>query len=161
MYFFKIYLIYFFIYFLVRILLYIFRVLIVVVFCKWCQSYFYTVLSICNHFYTTPEALSFKPYRVWIKDMYVCMYARGNDWWRIRVRHSSRKESSFSAEMPLIKSVDIGAANRQSTLIPRKFVALNTGTPRSRCVLTEKPFLCQKHAYTFCQNIPTLTGFSE
>ena len=57
--------------------------------------------------------------------MYVCMYARGNHWWRIRVRHSSRKESSFPAEMPLIKSVDIGAANRQSTLISGKFVALN------------------------------------
>ena len=57
--------------------------------------------------------------------MYVCMYAGGNHWWRIRVRHSRRKESSFPAEMPLIKSVDIGAANRQSTLISRKFVALN------------------------------------
>ena len=35
---------------------------------------------------------------------------------------SRRKESSFPAEMPLIKSV--GAANQQSPLIPRKFVAL-------------------------------------
>ena len=62
LYFFKIYL---FIYFLVRILLYNFRVLIVVVFCKWCYSYFFNaVLSICNHFYRTPQALSFKPYRV-------------------------------------------------------------------------------------------------
>ena len=50
---------------MVKILLYIFRVSIVVVFCKWCYSYFYTVLSICNHFYTTPKALSFKPYRVY------------------------------------------------------------------------------------------------
>ena len=38
------------------------------------------------------------------------------------VSHSSRKESSFSAEMPLIKSVR--AANLQSPLITRKFVAL-------------------------------------
>ena len=36
---------------------------------------------------------------------------------------SSRKESSFPAEVPLIKS--LGAANRQSILIPRNFVALN------------------------------------
>ena len=35
---------------------------------------------------------------------------------------SSRKESSFPAEMPLIKSV--GFANRQSPPIPRKFVAV-------------------------------------
>ena len=35
---------------------------------------------------------------------------------------SSRKESSFPPEMPLIKSV--GAANLQSPVIPRKFVAL-------------------------------------
>ena len=35
---------------------------------------------------------------------------------------SSRKESSFLDEMPLIKLV--GAANRQSPTIPRKFVAL-------------------------------------
>ena len=35
---------------------------------------------------------------------------------------SSRKESSFPAEMPLIKSV--GAANRQSLPIPRNFLAL-------------------------------------
>ena len=35
---------------------------------------------------------------------------------------SSRKESSFLAEMPLIKSE--GAANRQSPLILRKFVVL-------------------------------------
>ena len=35
---------------------------------------------------------------------------------------SSRKESSYSVEMLLIKSV--GAANRQSPTIPRKFVAL-------------------------------------
>ena len=35
---------------------------------------------------------------------------------------SSRKESSYSVEMSLIKSV--GAANRQSPTIPRKFVAL-------------------------------------
>ena len=35
---------------------------------------------------------------------------------------TSRKESSFPGEMPLIKSV--GAANRQSPPIPRKFVAL-------------------------------------
>ena len=36
-------------------------------------------------------------------------YTRGNHWLRIGVRHSSRKESSFPTEMPLIKSV--GAAN--------------------------------------------------
>ena len=35
---------------------------------------------------------------------------------------SSRKLSSFPAEMPPIKSV--GAANRQSSAVPRKFVAL-------------------------------------
>ena len=35
---------------------------------------------------------------------------------------SSRKESSFPAKMPLLKSV--GAANWQSPTIPRKFVAL-------------------------------------
>ena len=62
--FFKFIFLSFFLYFLVGILLYIFWVLIVVVFCKWCYSYFYTVLSVCSHFYTTPQALSFKPYRV-------------------------------------------------------------------------------------------------
>ena len=35
---------------------------------------------------------------------------------------SSRKKSSFPAEMPLIKSV--GAANGQLPVIPREFVAL-------------------------------------
>ena len=47
---------------------------------------------------------------------------RGKHWLRIRVCQSSRKESSFLAGMPLIKSG--GAANRQSPTIPRKFVAL-------------------------------------
>ena len=56
-------------------------------------------------------------------------------WLRIRVCHLSRKESSFPAEMSLIKSV--GAANRQSPATPRKFVAMyHTGTPRLGCVLT-------------------------
>ena len=36
--------------------------------------FFYIVLSICNLFYTTLQALSFKSYRLYIKDMYVCMY---------------------------------------------------------------------------------------
>ena len=37
--------------------------------------FFYIVLSICNLFYTTPQALSFKSYRLSFKDMYVCMYS--------------------------------------------------------------------------------------
>ena len=43
---------------------------------------------------------------------------------------SSRKESSFPAEMPLIKSV--GAAYWQSPPIPRKFVALYHRNTKSR-----------------------------
>ena len=43
---------------------------------------------------------------------------------------SSRKESSYSVEMPLIKSVE--AANRQSPTIPRKFVALYHRTTKLR-----------------------------
>ena len=43
---------------------------------------------------------------------------------------SRRKESSFPAEMPLIKSV--GVANRQSLSIPRKFVALYHRTTKIR-----------------------------
>ena len=43
---------------------------------------------------------------------------------------SSRKESSYSVEVPLIKSG--GAANRQSPTIPRKFVALYQRTTKLR-----------------------------
>ena len=43
---------------------------------------------------------------------------------------SNRKESTFSAKMPVIKSV--GAANRQSPATPRKFVALYHRTTKIR-----------------------------
>ena len=66
---------------------------------------------------------------------FLSLMTRGCHWLRIRVRHLSRKESSFPAAMSLIKSV--GAANRQSPATPRKFVAMyHTGTPRLGCVLT-------------------------
>ena len=66
---------------------------------------------------------------------FLSLMTRGCHSLRSRVRHSSRKESSFPAEMSLIKSV--GAANRQSPATPRKFVAMyHTGTPRLGCVLT-------------------------
>ena len=66
---------------------------------------------------------------------FLSLMTRGCHWLRIRVRHSSRKESSFPAEISLIKSV--GAANRQSPATSRKFVAMyHTGTPRLGCVLT-------------------------
>ena len=66
---------------------------------------------------------------------FLSLLTRGCHSLRSRVRHSSRKESSFPAEMSLIKSV--GAADRQSPATPRKFVAMyHTGTPRLGCVLT-------------------------
>ena len=66
---------------------------------------------------------------------FLSLMTRGCHSLRSRVRHSSRKESSFPAEMSLIKSV--GAADRQSPATPRKFVAMyHTGTPRLGCVLT-------------------------
>ena len=53
---------------------------------------------------------------------------------------SSRKESSFLAEMPLIKLV--GAANCQSPPNNLKQGLCTTGTPRLGCVLTNaiRPF---------------------
>ena len=66
---------------------------------------------------------------------FLSLLTRGCHSLRSRVRHSSRKESSFPAEMSLIKSV--GAADRQSPATTRKFVAMyHTGTPRLGCVLT-------------------------
>ena len=50
------------------------------------------------------------------------------------ITSSSRKESSFPAEMPLIKSV--GPTNRQLPATPRKCVALYQRTPRLGCDLT-------------------------
>ena len=47
---------------------------------------------------------------------------------------SSRKESSFPAEVPLIKL--IGAANFQPPVIARKFLPLCHRNTRLRCVLT-------------------------
>ena len=47
---------------------------------------------------------------------------------------SNRKESSFLAKMPLLKSVE--AANRQSPPISRKLWLCTTRTPRLRCFLT-------------------------
>ena len=47
---------------------------------------------------------------------------------------SSRKKSSFPAEMPLIKSV--GVANGQSPVIPRELWLCTIGRPRLGCVLT-------------------------
>ena len=47
---------------------------------------------------------------------------------------SSRKESSFAAEMPLIKL--IGAANLQSPVIARKFLPWCHRNTRLGCVLT-------------------------
>ena len=93
--------------------------------------------------------------------------ARGNHWLRIRVRHSSRKESSFPAEMPLIKLV--GAAYRHSPLEPRKFVALRHRTPRPGSVLTNanRKILPLLEEWRICiynslwQNIPSLAGFSD
>ena len=55
----------------------------------------------------------------WIIIQYIDI-VRGNHWLRIRVRHSSWKGSR--AEMPLIKF--IGATNRQSPVIARKFLPL-------------------------------------
>ena len=36
--------------------------------------FFYIVLSICNYFYTTPQALSFKSHLPCLSKGYVCMY---------------------------------------------------------------------------------------
>ena len=44
-----------------------------------CYHYF-NIVSYCNYFHTTPQALSFKPYRVWIKDMYVPCCPRNDTW---------------------------------------------------------------------------------
>ena len=49
---------------------------------------------------------------------------------------SSRKESSFPVEMPLIKS--LGAANGQSPVIPREFVALNHRNTKIRMRSNER-----------------------
>ena len=57
---------------------------------------------------------------------------------------SSRKESSFPAEVALIKSV--GAANRQSPVIPRKFMALYHRNTKSRMRSDESDY-CRYH---FC-----------
>ena len=46
----------------------------------------------------------------------------------------SQKESSFPAEMPLIKL--IGAANQQSRIIAQKFLPLCNGNARIGCILT-------------------------
>ena len=54
------------------------------------------------------------------KELYFCLLVDPRS--SLTETKSSRKESSFPAEMPLIKSV--GAANWQSPVIPREFVAL-------------------------------------
>ena len=51
---------------------------------------------------------------------------------------SSRKESSFPAEMPVKESV--GVANRQSPPIPRKFVALYHRNTRIRVRSDERDY---------------------
>ena len=55
---------------------------------------------------------------------------------------SSRKESSFPAEMPLTKSV--GAADRQSPVIPRKCMALYHRNTKSR-MRSDKSDYCRYH----------------
>ena len=61
---------------------------------------------------------------------------------------TGRNVSSLPGEMPLIKSV--GAANRQSPPIPRKFVAFTTGTPRLGCVLTSSKINDSYYARMTC-----------
>ena len=51
---------------------------------------------------------------------------------------SSRKESSFPAEMPVKESV--GVANRQSPPIPRKFVALYHRNTKTRVRSDERDY---------------------
>ena len=53
----------------------------------------------------------------------------------------------------------------QGKLGSRKFVALHHRNTKIKMLSDERerknPFFCQKHAYTFCQNIPILAGVSE
>ena len=67
---------------------------------------------------------------------------------------SSRKESSFPAEMPLIKSV--GLTNRQLLPVtPRKWVALYQRTPRLGCDMTNAK------TYKLPWKTGTLTSFQK
>ena len=59
---------------------------------------------------------------------------------------SSRKESSFPAEMPLIKLIE--AANLQSPVIARKFLPLCHRNSRLGCVLTNAIILVSKNNKT-------------
>ena len=70
-----------------------------------------------------------------IKVSHKLISARGNHWLGIHVRHLwSRKESSFPAEVPLIKF--IRAANLHSPVTGRKFLPYCHRDNRLRCVLT-------------------------
>ena len=66
------------------------------------------------------------------KELYFCLLVHPRS--SLTETKSSRKKSSFPAEMPLIKSV--GAANGQSPVIPRELWLCTKGTPRLGCVLT-------------------------
>ena len=70
---------------------------------------------------------------------FLSLMTRGCHWLRIRVRHLSRKESSFPAEMSLIKSV--GAASRQSSATPRKFEAMYHRNTKIRMRSYEREYL--------------------
>ena len=80
---------------------------------------------------------NFEITKQWIIIQYIDI-VRGNHWLRIHVGHSSWKESR--AEMPLIKF--IGAANRQSPLIARKFLPLCHRNTRLACVLKNAMIYC-------------------
>ena len=58
---------------------------------------------------------------------------------------SSRKESSFLAEMPLIKSVV--AANRQSPAMPQKIVPLYHRNTKIRMLLDERDYYWYYYYY--------------
>ena len=69
---------------------------------------------------------------------------------------SSRKESSFPAEMPLIKSILV--ANRQSPVIARKFLPLCHRNTSLGCVLTnaigrENLLKCQLDSFILCNHV--------
>ena len=60
---------------------------------------------------------------------------------------SSRKESSFLAEMPLIKSVV--AANRQSPAMPQKIVPLYHRNTKIRMLLDERDYYWYYYYYYY------------
>ena len=65
---------------------------------------------------------------------------------------SSRKESSFLAELPLIKLVE--AANRQSPTKPRKFVALCHRNTKIRMRSDERDY------WVFLSVVETIVGWA-